>query len=244
MLSAMVREIVDRSSVEVQSLRPGFDREDSGLLAQKWLTKIHSLPERITFIEPPVDVSIEQAVHQALLSEQGLRICYGKSEKTFDVFPVGLAQQGVRSYLVAFEKGAVAPKTYLLARLKSAQVVPALGFTPADFDLERYLVRGIARPMGGFFDDSDYGKEITLRLWVDRGTQWLKETPLSLDQTCTPEDPEEEKGPYFLTATVKLTENLVWWILSMSWNVVVHEPETLRQRIAHDLRKAAEHYVE
>lgn len=243
-LSGMLDALIRRSAQEFRSIRPGADVSESSLFAQRWLNKIQSLPERIGFLEPEIDKGVEEAVHKALLSEQGLAITYRKSKQPFNVYPVGLVQQGVRSYLVAFKGAESLPRTYLVARIRSAVVVPSLGYVPTGFDLERFLVKGIASPNNAFFTEFDYGREIALKLWVDRHTQWIKETKLSYDQSCEPTNPAEPDGDFILTATVKLTENLVWWILSMSWNMEVLEPENLRQRIKTDLEEASKRYLE
>lgn len=242
-LSGMLDALTRRSAQEFRAIRPGADISESNLFAQRWLNKIQSLPERIGFLEPEIDKGVEEAVHKALLSEQGLSITYRKSKQPFNVYPVGLVQQGVRSYLVAFKSAEPQPRTYLVARIGSAVVVPSLGYVPTGFDLERFLVNGIASPNDEFFTKFDYGREIALRLWIDRRTQWIKETKLSYDQICEPTNPADPGGDFILTATVKLTENLVWWILSMSWNVEVLEPENLRQRIKADLQRANKRYT-
>ena len=243
-LSGMLDALIRRSAQEFRAIRPGADVSESSLFAQKWLNKIQSLPERIGFLEAEIDKGVEESVHKALLSEQGLAITYRKSKQPFNVYPVGLVQQGVRSYLVAFKGAESQPRTYLVARIRSAVVVPSLGYVPTGFDLERFLVKGIASPNNAFFTEFDYGCEIGLKLWIDRRTQWIKETKLSYDQICEPTNPADPGGDFILTATVKLTENLVWWILSMSWNMEVLEPDNLRQRIKTDLAEANKRYLE
>lgn len=238
----LLEDIVEHSAEEVRSLRPNDTEAELRGLANKWVAKIHSIPERIEFVEPQVHPDVEAAIYDALLREQGLLITYKVRTDTIRVYPVGLVQQGVRSYLVGFKEQEQFPRTYLLTRILTAQVVPHAGLIPVDFRLEEHLQRGIAYPRGKFFDESEYGREISLRLRVHRSTQWLKETPLSLDQECVPVDGQDDSGDFFLSATLKLSENLVWWLLSMSWNVTVLAPETLRLRLSHDLQVAVENY--
>jgi hypothetical protein len=242
--AGFLQDILDHSVEEARALVPNSTKRETRDLANKWVSRIHSIPERIEFVEPKVDPRVEGILYDALLSEQGLSIAYKTLTNSVTIFPVGLVQQGVRSYLVAFKGHETFPRTYLLTRILSAQIVPHLGFVPSDFSLEEYLLKGIAHPRGSFFEASDYGKELTLKLRVNQATQWIQESPLSLDQICIPVSSRDPNGDFYLTATVKLSENLVWWILSMGGNITVLAPEALRLRVKNDLQLALDTYAE
>lgn len=242
--SGLLEDIIEHSVEEVRALVPNSSKQETRNLANKWVSRIHSIPERLEFVEPQVDPDIEAILYDALLSEQGLSIAYKNLKNTISIFPVGIVQQGVRSYLIGFKGQEQFPRTYLLTRILAAQIVPHLGFVPSEFSLEDYLSKGIAHPNKEFFDLSAYGREISLHLRVNKSTQWIKESPLSFDQICTPVNSKDPNGDFFLTSTVKLSENLVWWILSMGRNITVLAPEALRLRVKDDLLLALDNYSE
>jgi predicted DNA-binding transcriptional regulator YafY len=211
--------------------------------AANWLSKIIYLPERIAFIAPSVDPEIERTVHGALMEEKPLSILYRESNKRWIVSPLGIAQQGVRTYLIVQPHGDdSSPRTLLLARIRSAKEVNEAFRKPLRFNLNKFLQKSIAGPRHDYFAQDAYGEPITLKLWVHSGTQWLKETPLSEDQSVEPCDPTDLQGDYLLTCTVPLSESLVWWLLSISQYVRVLGPSNLRQRVMHDLKVSLDGY--
>jgi len=159
------------------------------------------------------------------------------------VSPLGIAQQGARTYLIAQpHSDDASPRTYLLARIRSAKEVDEAFRKPARFSLNKYLKRNIAPPRGDYFPNDEYGEPIRLKLWVSANSQFLKETPLSEDQTSEPCDLAEPQGAYLLSCTVPLSENLVWWLLSVAQSVRVLEPAKLRDRVVSDLKASLEGY--
>ena len=216
--------------------------KDLSSSADRWLSKIESIPERIEFLEPIVDENILITVHRALMEEQSLRIRYKKSENWRLIQPLGLVQQGARTYLVAKfdQRDKVVP--LLLARIDEAKLDTRQVSPPENFNLKDFLRRGIATPKQVIFSDDDYGKDINIRLKIERRTSWLKETPLSVNQKTIPCNASEPEGDYYLEATLPLTENLIWWILSMSDHVQVIEPKELRVRVISDLKAALSQY--
>ncbi|NDY84449.1 WYL domain-containing protein [Orrella sp. NBD-18] len=236
--SASENEAISQSS----ALNPQAGDRKNRSAAQKWLSKIQSVPERIEFIEPDVSPDVEEKVHRALMEESAIDIKYRNNQNWKSVSPLGIAQQGARTYLVALYQKQTTPITLLLARIRDVRQSTAIFESPEGFKLDAYLAKGIAKPESAFLSPDKYGKDIKLKLWVKGDTQWLKETPLSRDQWTELCDSDQPQGDYILSATVRMTEGLVWWLLSMSYHVKVLGPQHLIKRLQHDLQLASQNY--
>lgn len=236
-LAPFMRAAEVEAAAKLADDNPHFTPLRARNAATVWLSKIVYLPERITFIAPAVDPTVEKTVHGALMEDKPLSILYKESKVRRTVSPLGIAQQGARTYLIAQPHTEDAkPRTYLLARIRSAKEVDEAFRKPARFSLNKYLLKNIAPPRGDYFSHDEYGAPIRLKLWVSANSQFLKETPLSEDQTTEPCDLAEPEGAYLLSCTVPLSENLVWWLLSVGQSVRVLEPAKLRERVVSDLK--------
>ena len=243
-LAPFMRAAEVEAAAQLADDNPGFTGLRSKNAAAAWLSKIVHLPERITFIEPSVDPEVEKTVHGALMEDKPISILYRDSNKRWTVSPLGIAQQGARTYLIAQPHHDDAkPRTLLLARIRSAKEVNEPFRKPARFSLKKFLQKNIASPRNDYFSPAEYGELINLKLWVSASTQWLKETPLSEDQSVQLCDPAEPNGDYILSCSVPLSENLVWWLLSISPYVRVTEPPNLQRRVADDLKVALDGYA-
>ena len=237
-MNASENEAISQSA----ELNPNAGDKQNRSAAQKWLNKIQSVPERIEFIEPDVNPKIEETVHRALMEESALDIKYKENTSWKTISPLGIAQQGSRTYLIGKYPKSLTATTLLLARIREARPSTSRYEVPEGFKLDTFLKKGIAAPNTLFLEEKQYGKQIKLKLWVNADTKWLKETPLSSDQWTQACDPDKPEGDFHLSATVAMTEGLVWWLLSMSYHVKVLEPQHLIKRLQHDLRKAAASY--
>ena len=243
-LAPFMRAAEVEAAAQLADDNPGFTGLRAKNAAAAWLSKIVHLPERITFIEPTVDPEIEKTVHGALMEDKPISILYKDSKKRWTASPLGIAQQGARTYLIAQPHHDDAkPRTLLLARIRSAKEVNEPFRKPARFSLKKFLHKNIASPRNDYFSEREYGELINLKLWVCASTQWLKETPLSEDQTAQPCELAAPNGDYILSCSVPLSENLVWWLLSISQYVRVIEPRNLQQRVVDDLKAALDGYA-
>ena len=243
-LAPFMRAAEVEAAAQVIDANPGFTNLRAKNAAAIWLSKIVHLPERITFIEPQIDPDVEKTVHGALMEDKPISILYKDSKSPWTASPLGIAQQGARTYLIVqphFDDAE--PRTLLLHRIRSAKEVNVPFRKPARFSLKKFLQKNIANPRNDYFSQREYGEPINLKLWVSASTQWLKETPLSEDQTVQPCDPATPNGDYILSCSVPLSENLVWWLLSISQYVRVIEPPNLQRRVANDLKVALDGYA-
>jgi predicted DNA-binding transcriptional regulator YafY len=133
--------------------------------------------------------------------------------------PLGLLQQGVRTYLVASTFDYGQPLLYAVHRIESAEALDAPARRPEGFTLDRFLERGGAQ-FGA-------GKSLTLKADVSEAlARLLEETPLSRDQKIT-----KGRDGFRLTATVFDSWQLRFWILSQGPELVVRQPAALRREL-------------
>ena len=143
-----------------------------------------------------------------------------------------------RSYLYAKRRGHDEVRPYLMYRILSAKTVIGDFELAKDFDLQERLNGGVAHRE---FEDKEYGRLVKLKLWVDGNTaDWLKETPLSDDQTITTAGRAGEG--FHLEASVLIQEELIWWLCSMGGSIKVLAPQLIVNRIKDDLKKVLQRY--
>ena len=218
----------------------GFGVRASKELAGNWLKKIAVLPAVLPFVPPLIDEEIKRTVHEALFYEQllQLKIRHMSTGEVEDcrVSPLGLVQQGVRTYLIAKKRGSRQPVSILLARIMEAAITSGHMEYPENWSLEAFLKKGIGYPV---FELDKYGETFEFKFWVDAGTQWLKETKLS-EKQITKNNPD---GSYIIQVELPLTEELVRWLQSMTSYVRVVEPKFLVKRMKDDLKRSIEKYL-
>lgn len=209
-------------------------------LGRQWLDKIAVVPAVLPFCAPVVDEKIKQTVEEALLLEQRLKLQIvhsnaQKNEETCEVSPLALVQQGVRTYLIGQKQGKRTVDRFLLARILKAEHTYEKAEVPPGWCLKKFLEQGIGHPV---FAPEQYGQLEQIELWVDAGSQWIKETPLAPDPVIEP----LSDGSYIMKVEMPITEELVHWLLSMAFHVRVNKPEFLVARMKQDLAKSVALY--
>ncbi|QWD63391.1 YafY family protein [Polynucleobacter sp. MWH-UH2A] len=212
---------------------------------RKWLTKLEQWPDFIEFKKPTVKPAVQRAIYESLLHETRLEIKYKGREEPFIIHPHLLVQRGVRTYLFATDdsRGAIL-HSFLLNRISQAKYIGGQYKPRSQVELKSRLDRGIAVPK---MDQEIYGKDIELKMVVDFGTALLLgETPIGRNQLIKPLktklDPRDDDLASEVTTTIKLQEELVWWLRSMTPHVKVLAPTILVERMRVDMKKAAKLY--
>lgn len=231
-------EAAQQTAVDVVSAaRAGAHVPDE--VGRKWLAKIAVVPAVLPFCPPEVDEAVKQTVQGALLREELLRIRFvhaaSPTEEECIVSPLAMVQQGVRTYLVAKKRGTKTAERFLLARIRAAEVVLGFPESPDHWDLNQFLEKGISHPV---FPIDIYGKTERVQLMVDASSQWIKETPLAPGQTHV----DAPDGSFVVTVDMPITEELVRWLLSMSFHVQAIQPGYLAERLKDDLARSAAMY--
>jgi len=224
-------------------LRPYFHRADVVLESHAaptlghWLDRVRVVPREMPLLAPSVDPAVARVVYQALLdgrrftAEYASRSSPSPEPKSFDVSPLGLVARGNLLYLVCTLWDYTDIRQLAVHRIRSAASTDAPVTPPPDFDLDKYIAEGeFHYPVG---------PDIKLEARFVRGAAaHLYETPLSQDQVITDLNADE----VMVTATVRDTEQLHWWLLGFGANVQVLAPLELRAEIQNELETAAARY--
>lgn len=182
-------------------------------LAQQWLKKVRVVSITQPLLPPKIETSVFESVSNALYANLWLEIDYRNASgkrKSASVMPLGLAQQGVRLYLVCHYEGYDDERILALHRILSAHVTTRTFERPADFDLAQYDAEGN-------FGLGD-GNRIRLRFCIDKEAGFhLLESPLSQDQQV-----EVRDDCFEIAATLVETAQLNWWLNGFAekvWNI-------------------------
>lgn len=221
------KALFEKASNKLESIR-----EQNRL--SHWVDKVAVESPTLPTLPAKVAPEVVKVIQESLLSEEQVEIVYRKTPedapKEHVLNPLGLAQVGPITYLVATLSGADKPLTFAMHRIVHA-IRPYTPLTkPSGFSLDAFVAEG-----GVQFGSKEI---ISLKMWVsDVLGRSLRETPLSKDQKL-----QSGSGGLTLIATLPNTWRLKWWILSKSGDVEVLEPNDLRMEISRILTNAASRY--
>lgn len=170
---------------------------------RQWLKKVRVVATSQPLMPPVIDDAVFEQVSTALYDNRVLLIEYknaaGEIRKS-RVWPLGLAQQGPRLYLVCRFSGYDNERCLALHRFIKAEVLMEQFPYPSDFDLEKFDEDG----RFGY----GQGQRIQLHFHITKDAGFhLTESPLSLDQKVI-----EHEEHYEITATVVDSAMLIWWL--------------------------------
>ena len=225
----------------LDALKPKFELAKTKLAAMenhryaRWAEKVRYVAATVNLIPPKVDGKVLAVVHEALLQDVQLKIRYlspsSKRPKELPVHPLSLIQRGATPYLAATAHDYPDVRLYAIHRIQRAEITDRKVVPPKGYTTDRYLAAG-AMEFGG-------GTSIQLKAWVTNELAiYLAETPLSAKQTI-----QFKKGRHLLTAEVKDSWQLHWWILSQGAGLTIVSPAHLRDGIHKTLRTAAANYA-
>jgi predicted DNA-binding transcriptional regulator YafY len=188
-------------------------------LAKEWLKKVRVVSQTQPLLPPSIDPDVLATVSQTLYDNHYLDVSYQNAKGGITkarVMPLGLAQQGVRLYLVCRFEGFDNERSLALHRLQSA-VATGLPFErPDDFSLEAFDNDGRFGFGSGEFIDLHF------RITQTAGLHLL-ETPLSADQMVR-EVTVEGVPCYEIKARLVKTQQLIWWLRGFGTSVVIISP--------------------
>ncbi len=214
------------------SMRPYFDAARDVLVKQgrrhlkNWKEKIRFVVRGQPLKPAHIRPDVIRAVHEALLQDKRLLVRYRKREesrgKERELNPLALLHGDSVSYLVCTFGDYTDVWHLPLHRFSSARLLEKSVTRLAGFDLEKYLSeeQALQYPWGG---------EVLLDALFDAGAAaHLRETRLSTRQTLQ----NCPDGRVRVTATVRDTQQLRWWLLGFGDLVEVIGPDTLREEFA------------
>jgi hypothetical protein len=116
-------------------------------------------------------------------------------------------------YLIATARDYTEPRQFALHRMQKAKLLDTPARRLPDFDLETYIREGGMA--------LDVGEEIKLELDLAEGAGYhLTELKLSPDQTCEKRLAENGDAYYHITATVRDSMQLRWWLGSFGGEIL------------------------
>ena len=196
-----------------------------------WANCVRVVPREMPLLPPKFNDEAVRVVYDALLAskrftaEYRSRAANSDEQKTYEVSPLGLVARGPLLYLVCTFWDYHDIRQIALHRLVSATVTNKAVTRPDGFDLDRYI------ELGEF--QYPVGPMIQLKAKFTReAAAHLHEIPLSVDQTIEDRDPDK----VLVSATVRDTAQLEWWLYGFGSAVEILEPIELRQRVAHTVR--------
>ncbi|MDD3609788.1 MAG: WYL domain-containing protein [Halothiobacillaceae bacterium] len=226
MADRYLREVFPPSLLE--HLRPHVAHAE-GVLGQtrnqqfgKWADKVAILPRQQALLPARVDAGVHDAIARALLTERQIEAVYqprGREAREYQLNPQALVMRGSASYLVASANGYDDPIHFALHRFISAEVSTRPARSIPGFSLTRHIHedRVFDYPL------QDASIRLVALFDADRALH-LHETPLSADQTLESMPDGRER----LTATVRDTQELRWWLLGFGDGVEILEPAEMR----------------
>ncbi|MGF1451812.1 MAG: helix-turn-helix transcriptional regulator [Opitutales bacterium] len=236
-------EAVLRSLLPVPLLEPMQRRFEQ---ARRKLSALESnrlarWPEKVRYVSPSLAVQppslrpeVLDVVQRGLIEEKQLEVNYlpfnRKEAKELRLHSYCLIQRGTVPYLLAKAFDYSDLRLYAVHRIQSASLT-----ADAIAPLEPGAVETFLQSRGAEFGDGD---PIVLRAKVSSELgSYLAETPLAEDQRITWRDTY-----YELTATLRDTWQLHFWIMSQGSQITVIEPKSIRDSIAAEHRAAAASY--
>lgn len=191
-----------------------IDCEPEAQPVRQWIRKVRRIPTTLPLLPAKIAPSILETVSNALYREQKLYLHYHNvhgEQKEATIWPLGLAQQGNRLYLVCRYEGYDNERILALPRIEKAELLPQRFTYPKDFDLARY--DGEGRFAFG------EGQRVRIAFTIDKSTGWhLIESRLSPDQ-----ETEIRGDTLRITATITDSQLLHAWL--RGFGEAIHEVE-------------------
>ena len=200
-----------------------------------WTEKVRVVPRNQRLIQPKVDEDVLRVIYDSLLHDkkfQGRYLRRGvRTSKEYPVSPLGLVFRDGVTYLVATLRDYPEVRQLALHRFRSASPLDEKVVPPKGFKLDHYINQGaFDYPLGDFIDLEFKANNFVIEA--------LKETPISHNQGVRPFD----DNWVIVSARVKETEQLHWWLLGYGDQVQVLEPPHMRDWFKKKTRAMAKLY--
>jgi predicted DNA-binding transcriptional regulator YafY len=205
-----------------------------GKKLKQWRNKVRVLSRTQHLLPPEIEETVIDTVYQALLMDKQFYVTYHPrhgEEQEYEVSPRGLVIRDQVIYLVATLWGYSDIKQLVLHRMSDIKLLDKT-VKKISFNLDTYI-------QSGEFDYIEQDKSFRLKLLINKYiAKHLQETPLSEDQVIKKIDDSSS----ILTATVKDTQQLRWWILGFGEGIEVKQPAKLRKEMIQVVQAMSDKY--
>lgn len=223
----------------LKTLEPRFKSARKKLAAldslpiSKWSSKVRYIPDSLPTTLPFAKNSILETLQTALVDGKQLKVAYDpmqKETKTYTLSPLAIIQRGARGYLIAVIDGYENPAQFAIQRLRAAEILNAPARQPKGFSLDKYIESGAMQfGQGGF---------VKLKANVSETlVMYLSECEIAKDQKL-----RFVNGKWQLSATIKNSWQLMFWIRSQGSDITVLSPKSIRENLLNDAKKVVENY--
>ena len=223
----------------LKSLEPRFESARKKLAALDNLpisrlgSKVRYIPDSLPTSLPFVKSSVLENVQNALINGRKIKAVYdpiGQETKERVLNPLGFVQRGARAYLIASVGEYENPVQFAMQRFRSAEILEEDAKLPKGFSLDKYLESG-AMQFG-------QGGMVKLKANVSETlAMYLGECEIAPDQKLRFMD-----GKWQLTATIRNSWQLMFWLRSQGSEIEVLSPKSIRQDILLDAQKIVKNY--
>jgi predicted DNA-binding transcriptional regulator YafY len=202
-----------------------------------WPDRVRFLPKGQPLIPAKVAPEILGTIEDALFNQRKFKGRYqalGRDLAEYEFNPLGLVYQGAVIYLVATVWDYEDSRHYALHRFKAAWPMEEAAKALDNFSLEEHIKDGrFEYPEGDIIKlVADFSNEVAV---------YLEETPLSEDQQMEPLADGTEWTR--VTASVRDTQQLRWWLLSWGDRVILIRPEAMAAEIASIINRQSTYYA-
>lgn len=195
-----------------------------------------------TYRQNPAQVAVLEALLSGWGNGRKVQIAYRSPSsgalRERVISPYALEPTASGLYVIGHEDWADDIRTFKLERLESARLLPETYTIPEDFDPEAYLASGWGIMAGRAKHSQDEAGEVILRFTPSA-------RPIVLERQWHPTQQVETtpEGGCLLRVRVGEPVEMQPWIRSWGAQVEVLAPAWLRERIAAELRQAADQYA-
>lgn len=195
----------------------------------EWKNKVGAASSRHAFIEPKVNDGVIETVYSALFEDRCLSLNYftaNSSEiKQAVVHPQGVLLRDPTMYLLCTFDGYSEVRQLAFHRIEKASLCDQKSSTLSGFSVDKYVLDNL--------HDLNVADQINIKLRLsEKQAIYVKESPISHDQLLV----RNIDGFYSLKATLIDTIQLRRWLLSITGDVEVIEPQHLRDYLIGKVR--------
>lgn len=195
--------------------------------------KVRYVPDSIPMLPPKIKAGVLESIQQALINGYCVNVSYAafdQNEKTLILHPLSLIQRGRTTYLVATVNDFEDPRLFAIHRMRSVKPTDETSRCPEGYSVDQYIDQG-AMEFGT-------GKTLKLRAILSHELGiYLSETQLAEDQVI-----KFHNNRWQITASVRDSWQLHFWILSQGDGITILSPKSLREGIKGVLKSALEGY--